>query len=227
MQLLTIVTLALSALSAVYAAPSHGSDRGRGRGRGDGDVTVVPGRIGGTGSSGANAGSDINNNGNKNGGNTAIGNHDADVNQSSSSCGNGQIVCCNGPSTNTASSNTGSQKSRILNEYPQYQYLLQRIHGKINIPTSNKNKEVQQSNQCDSVTSFRSGSATPICKQTVSCCSDVQGDSVANVGCTALSISVDTGNTVSFSRKGKQTISINVSVSYVTIVNVYNGTDAT
>ncbi|KAK6341283.1 hypothetical protein TWF696_008365 [Orbilia brochopaga] len=203
MQLLTLITFTLSALSAVSAAPSHGG-RGRGSGR-DGDVTVVPGRIGGTGASDADAGSDLNNNGNNNGGNTAIGNHDADVNQSSSSCGNGQIVCCNGPSTNTASSNTGSQKSKIFNEYPQYQYLLERLHGnKVSIPTSNRNKEVQQSNQCDSVTSFKSGSATPICKQTVSCCSDVQGDAVANVGCTALSFSIDTGNTVSFSRKGKQ-----------------------
>ncbi|KAJ6263209.1 hypothetical protein Dda_1770 [Drechslerella dactyloides] len=227
--LLTIVAFALSALSAVSAAPSH-NDRGRGRPGRDGDVTVVPGRIGGTGSAGSNAGSDNNNIGNNNGGNTAIGVNDADINQASSSCGNGQIVCCNGPSTNTASSNTGTQRTKSFTQFPQYQYVLQKLHGaRINIPTLNRNRESNQSNQCESVTTWKSGSASPICQQTVSCCSDIQGDAVANVGCTAMTIVVNTGNSPvnGFSRKEKQgDVTVNVSVSYVTIVNFYNSTNA-
>ncbi|EWC47054.1 hypothetical protein DRE_03816 [Drechslerella stenobrocha 248] len=184
MQLLTFTTLFLSALSAVSAAPQRGRP---------GDVTIVPGRIGGTGSAGSSAGSNTSNNGNNNGGNTAIGNPNSDVNQSSTSCANGQVVCCNGPETNTATSNTGRQSSRIT--YPQYQYLLQGLYrNRINLPTINNNRESSQSNQCTQVTSWESGSSSPICQQTVACCSGIQGAAVANVGCTAMNIVVNTGN---------------------------------
>ncbi|KAK6513462.1 hypothetical protein TWF281_005087 [Arthrobotrys megalospora] len=194
MQLLTIVTLCLSALAS--AAPQGGFGFGRGR-PGDNINNFPGGRIGGTGSAGStDAGSSLNNNGNNNGGNSAgpiVGSPGSQVSQSSTSCANGQIVCCNGPTTNSASSNSGRQSTRTF--YPQYQYLLSDLfRSRVSIPTVNNNRESNESNQCNQVTSWESGSASPICQQTVACCSGNQGPAVANVGCTAMNIVVNTGS---------------------------------
>ncbi|KAK6507170.1 hypothetical protein TWF481_005619 [Arthrobotrys musiformis] len=197
MQLLTIITISLSALAS--AAPQFGNGRGViGVGRvGDNIANFPGGRIGGTGSAGSNAGSSLNNNGNNNGGNSAgpiIDSPGSTVSQSSTSCANGQIVCCNGPTTNSASSNTGRQSTRTV--FPQYQFLLTDLFRNrgISIPTTNNVRESNESNQCNTVTNFESGSASPICQQTVACCSGNQGPAVANVGCTAMNIVVNTGN---------------------------------
>ncbi|KAF3158710.1 hypothetical protein TWF788_004539 [Orbilia oligospora] len=196
MQLLTIITISLGALAS--AAPQFGFGRPfpvpvRG---GDNIANFPGGRIGGTGSAGSNAGSSLNNNGNNNGGNSAgpiVDSPNSSVTQSSTSCANGQIVCCNGPTTNTASSNSGRQSTRTL--YPQYQYLLSDLfRSRVNIPTVNNQRESNESNQCNSVTNWESGSASPICQQTVACCSGNQGPAVANVGCTAMNTVVNTGN---------------------------------
>ncbi|KAK6332611.1 hypothetical protein TWF730_004271 [Orbilia blumenaviensis] len=193
MQLLTIITISLGALAS--AAPQWGWGPG---GRGGGN-NFPGGRIGGTGGAESEAGSSLKNNGNNNGGNSAgpiVKSPNSQINQSSTSCANGQIVCCNGPSINTASSNSGRQSTHTL--YPQYQYLLKdlfrtNIKG-VSIPNINNNEEREESNQCNSVTKFESGSASPICQQTVACCSGNQGPAVANVGCTAMNIVVNTGN---------------------------------
>ncbi|KAF3931927.1 hypothetical protein ABW20_dc0100974 [Dactylellina cionopaga] len=186
MQLLTILIVGLSALSYVSAAPQRGGFGGFGGRGGRGGDLINGGRIGGTGPSGSS---------NNNGGNSGaiVGSPGSAVTQSSTSCGNGQIVCCNGPTTNTASSNSGRQSLRT--SFPQYQFLLQDLfRGRVNIPTVNQNRESNTSNQCNQVTSWEAGAASPICQQTIACCSGNQGPAVANVGCTAMNIVVNTGS---------------------------------
>ncbi|KAF3940456.1 hypothetical protein ABW19_dt0205059 [Dactylella cylindrospora] len=187
MQLLTFLSVGLSAISVVFAAPQRpGRGRGgRGRGRiSDFDFANFPGgRIGGTGPAESR---------NTSGGNTSGQNVNSEVAQSSTSCANGQVVCCN-DFTNVANADSSSTDTRTF--FPQYQFLLEDIfRSRINVPTVNKNREKNTNRKCTEVTSFDSGSASPICQQTVACCSGNQGPSVANVGCTAMNIVVNTGN---------------------------------
>ncbi|EPS37476.1 hypothetical protein H072_8832 [Dactylellina haptotyla CBS 200.50] len=166
MQLLTILTVGLSALSYVSAAPAPQGGFPGFRGG------INNGRIGGTGPTGAGAGSAVDNNSATQGGNSgAIVNSPGSViSQTSTSCGNGgQIVCCNGPSTNTATANANSGRE-TTQTFPQFTSQMRNLfRSGINAPTVNNNRESNQSNQCDRITQFQTGSSD-LCRNTVACC---------------------------------------------------------
>ncbi|KAK6526376.1 hypothetical protein TWF694_004973 [Orbilia ellipsospora] len=195
MQLLTVFTVFLTALS-VSAIPNPqrgGGFRGDGRGGRVGDINN--GRIGGTGPAEAGAGSDTDNNSITESGNSgAIVNSPGSViSQSSTSCGNGgQIVCCD-LTSNTATANSGRQSESTQTFHQFAPQLRNLFRDRISVPTDNNNR--QQSNQgdvCPSVRSAAAGSQSAYCSSTTACCT---GDF-----CTAMNIIVNTPVTVNGGR---------------------------
>ncbi|KAF3918794.1 hypothetical protein AA313_de0202113 [Arthrobotrys entomopaga] len=153
MQLLTVFTVVLTALSSVSAIPNP--QRGGGfRGGRVGDINN--GRIGGTGRADSAAGSATDNNSITEGGNSGaiVNSPGSVVSQTSTSCGNGgQIVCCD-LTTNTANANSGRQ-SESTQTFHQFAPSLRNLfRDRISLPTDNNDR--QQNSQGDVCPSVRS-----------------------------------------------------------------------